>query len=180
MQKEDYTQEGRELSKSNGKIWPYAIGTSILLVFGACVATIIVTNTLPVEKSDTYMMGYHEADAKANELIKARIAFDKKYKISYVTDGLSLDGSVIKYKLSDLNSQPVQNAKIEVVVTRPNNHKYDQTLDSSTYENGVYTFPSVKLPVEGRWDIMARVSVGDLQRYYNVKADTRAKEAFEY
>lgn len=173
-------QEGRKLSKSNGKIWPYAIGTSIVLVFGACVATVIVANTLPVEKSDTYMMGYHEADAKANELIQARIEFDKKYKVAYVTDGLRIDSSVIKYKVSDLNSQAVNNAKIEVIVTRPNNHKHDQTLKSSSYENGVYTFPSIKLPVEGRWDIMAKVSVGDLQRYYNIKADTRTKGAYEY
>ncbi|WP_294960806.1 FixH family protein [Sulfurimonas sp.] len=168
------------MSKSNGKIWPYAIGTSIALVFGACVATIIITSTLPVENSDTYMMGYHEADAKANDLINARIAFDKKYKISYVTEGLSLDSSVIKYKVSDLESQAVSNAKIEVVVTRPNNHKHDQTLKSSNYENGVYTFPSIKLPVEGRWDIMAKVSVGDVQRFYNVKADTREKVTYEY
>jgi len=180
MQKEDYMQEGKDLSKSNGRIWPYAIGTSIVLVFGACVATVIIAGKLPVEKSDTYMMGYHEADAKANELIEARIAFDKKYKVAYVTDGLSLDNSIIKYKVSNLNSQTIDNAKIEVVVTRPNNHKYDQILKSSTYENGVYAFPSIKLPVEGRWDIMAKVSVGDLQRYYNVKADTRAKGAYEY
>jgi nitrogen fixation protein FixH len=173
-------QEGRDLNKSNGKIWPYAIGTSIVLVFGACVATVIVANQLPVEKSDTYMMGYHEADAKANELIKARIAFDKKYKVEYVTDSISLDNSVIKYKVSDLNSLAVDNAKIEVVVTRPNNHKHDQILKLSSYKNGVYTFPSIKLPVEGRWDVMAKVSVGDLQRFYNVRADTRAKEAFEY
>ncbi|EDZ63488.1 hypothetical protein SMGD1_1519 [Sulfurimonas gotlandica GD1] len=173
-------QEGRDLKKNKGLIWPYAIGTSIVLVFGACVATVIITSTLPVEKSDTYMMGYHEADAKANELIEARIAFDKKYKIEYVTDGLSLDSSVVKYKVSDLNSQAVANAKIEVVVTRPNNHKHDQTLKSSNYENGVYTFPAIKLPVEGRWDIMAKVNVGDVQRFYNVKADTRAKGAYEY
>ncbi|MFT5835414.1 MAG: nitrogen fixation protein FixH [Sulfurimonas sp.] len=173
-------QEGKDLSKSNGKIWPYAIGTAIVLVFGACVATVIITSTLPVEKSDTYMMGYHEADAKANDLINARIAFDKKYKIAYITEGLSLDSSVIKYKVSDLESQAIGNAKIEVVVTRPNNHKHDQTLKSSNYENGVYTFPSIKLPVEGRWDIMAKVSVGDLQRFYNVKADTREKVTYEY
>jgi nitrogen fixation protein FixH len=173
-------QEGRDLKKNKGLIWPYAIGTSIVLVFGACVATVIITSTLPVEKSDTYMMGYHEADAKANELINARIAFDKKYKVSYVTDGLSIDNSVIKYKVSDLNAQAVNNAKIEVVVTRPNNHKHDQTLKLSSYENGVYSFPSIKLPVEGRWDIMAKVSVGDLQRFYNVKADTREKDAREY
>ena len=168
------------MSKSNGMIWPYAIGTSIALIFGACIATIVVANQLPVEKSHTNMMGYHEADAKANELIEARIAFDKKYKIAYVTDGLSLDSSIIKYRVSDLNSQSVEDAKIEVIITRPNNHKHNQTLISPTYEDGVYSFSSIKLPLEGRWDVMARVSVGDVQRYYNVKADTRAKEAFEY
>ncbi len=161
-------------------IWPYAIGISIALVFGACIATIFITSQRPVEKSDTYMMGYHEADAKANELLQARIDFDKEYKVEYVTDGLNLKSTIIKYKITNLDLVAIQNAKIQVVVTRPNNHKHDQTLTSSTLIDGVYTFEAIELPVEGRWDIMAKISVGDKQRYFNVKADTRAKEAFEY
>ena len=168
------------MNMSNGRIWPYAIGGSIILVFGFCVATIVITSTLPVENSDTYMMGYHEADANANELIKARIAFNKNYKVEYITDGLSLDNSVIKYRVTDINSKPVDTAKLKVIVTRPNNHKHDQELNNPTVENGVYTFSTITLPQEGRWDIMAKVNVDDLQRFYNVKADTRAKEAFEY
>ena len=168
------------MNLSNGRIWPYAIGGSIILIFGACVATVIIANKLPVEKSDTYMMGYHQADAIANDLIKARIAFNKSYKIEYITDGLSLDNSVIKYRVSDINSNPVNNATLKVVVTRPNNHKHDQELVNPTVENGVYTFSTITLPEKGRWDIMAKINVGELQRFYNVKADTRAKEAFEY
>ncbi|MCF6309890.1 MAG: FixH family protein [Sulfurimonas sp.] len=168
------------MSKSNGRFWPYAIGASITLVFSACVVTVIVTNTLPVENSDTYMMGYHEADDRANELIEAAIAFNKKYKIEYITDGLNTKSSVIKYKVTDINSNPVDNAKIKVVVTRPNNHKYDQELNNPKFENGVYTFDSIALAQEGRWDIMAKINVNDVQRFYNVKADTRAKEAYEY
>lgn len=168
------------MSKSNGRIWPYSIGAAIIAVFGACVATVIVANTLPVEKSDTYMMGYHEADAKANELIKARIAFDKEYKIEYITDGLDVKNSMIKYRVVDANANPVNGANIKVVVTRPNNHKHDQELNNPKIENGIYSFKSIVLPQEGRWDVMAKVSVGELHRFYNVKADTRAKEAFEY
>ena len=168
------------MSKSNGRIWPYAIGASIILIFGACVATVIVANTLPVEKSDTYMMGYHEADAKANEIIEAKIAFDKKYKIEYMTEGLSSSESVIRYRVTDVNSNPVDTAKIKVIVTRPNNHKHDQELTDPTVEDGVYTFRPITLPQEGRWDIMAKVNVDDLQRFYNLKADTRYKEAYEY
>jgi len=165
---------------SNGRIWPYAIGGSIILVFGFCVATIVVASKLPVEKSDTYMMDYHEADADANKLIKERIAFDAKYKVEYITDGLSQESSVLKYRVTDLSGQPVNKAKLKVIITRPNNHKHDQELLNPSIENGVYTFSSVKLAEPGRWDVMAKVNVDDLQRYYNVKADTRAKEAFEY
>ncbi|MGE4419434.1 MAG: FixH family protein [Sulfurimonas sp.] len=168
------------MNLSNGRIWPYAIGASIILIFGACVATVIVANTLPVEKSDTYMMNYHDADAKANDILKAAIEFNNKYKIEYISDKLDLQNSVIKYRVSDLNANPINNAEIKVVVTRPNNHKHDQELSNPKVENGIYTFDSLKLPQEGRWDIMAKVTVDELHRFYNVKADTRSKEVFEY
>jgi len=168
------------MNMSNGRIWPYAIGGSIILVFGFCVATIVVASTLPVEKSDTYMMDYHAADADANKLIQERIAFDAQYKIEYITEGLSQESSVIKYRVTDVNAAAVNSAKLKVIVTRPNNHKHDQELLNPSVENGVYTFSSIQLAEPGRWDVMAKVNVDDLQRYYNVKADTRAKEAFEY
>jgi len=165
---------------NSAKIWPYAIAGSILLVFGFAVTTIVVTSTMPVEKSDNYMMYYQEADANANELIEARIAFDKKYNIEYITDGLSTQSSVIKYRVSDKESQPVNNAKVKIIITRPNNHKNDQELNNPTVANGVYTFAPTTLAKEGRWNVMAKVNVDDLQRFYNVKADTRTKEALEY
>ncbi len=168
------------MNLSNGKIWPYAIGTSIVFIFGACVATIFIATTLPVEKSDLYMTHYHDADANANELIMERIKFDKQYKIEYITDVLSKQESVIKYKVTDINGDPVNNAEIIVVLTRPNKLEYDKKLATPAIENGIYTFTSVALPLEGRWDVMAKVSVGDLTRFYNVKADTRYSEAIEY
>ena len=168
------------MSKSNGRIWPYAIGTSIVLVFGACVATIVVATTLPVEKSDTYMMGYQQADASANELIQARIAFDKKYKIEYITDKFSKESSVIKYKVTDINSNIVNNAKLVVVITRPNSRKFDIEMKNPAVKDGIYTFSTTALPKEGRWDIMAKANIDDVQRFYNVKVDTRDKKVTEY
>ena len=141
---------------NSAKVWPYAITFSIIMVFGFCVATIMIALTLPVEKSDTYMMDYHQADAKANDLIKAEIAFN------------------------DLENNPVNDATIKVIVTRPNNHKHDQEVINPSVSNGVYTFQAITLAQPGRWDVMAKVNVGEFERFYNVKADTRAKEAFEY
>ena len=168
------------MKKSSGIIWPYAISISIIFIFGACVTTIVVANKLPVEKSDTYMMDYHEADASANELIEARIAFDKEYNIEYINEGLSLDNSTIKYRVTDKQANPINDAKVKIVITRPNNHKHDQSLESFSVSDGIYSFESVKIPIEGRWDIMAKVNVGELERYYNIKADTRKDEILEY
>ena len=166
--------------KSNGKVWPYAIALSIALIFVAAVITVIIANKLPVEDSDTYMMGYHEADAKANDLIEARIAFDKKFKVEYITEGLSLDNTVLKYKVSTLSGEPVDDAQIKVVITRPNGHKYDKELLNPNVSQGVYTFSATPLDVAGRWNIMAKIKVGKFQRFLNVKADTRAKDAYQY
>ncbi|MCD6258681.1 MAG: FixH family protein [Helicobacteraceae bacterium] len=168
------------MNLSSGRAWPYAIGASILFIFGACVATIIVTSKMPVEASDTYMMNYHQADATANELIESQIAFDNKYKIEYINQGISSENTTLKYKLTDIKGNPVENARIKVVVTRPNNHKHDQEFSAPTEENGVYTFSSIKLPQEGRWDIMAKIDIDDLSRFYNFKADTRYKDIQEY
>lgn len=165
---------------SNGRVWPYAIAISILLVFGACVTTVVVTSTMPVSNADRYMMGYHQADAKANDLINARIAFDKKYKVSYETDGLSQEGSTLKYKVTDLDGKPVKDAKIKVIVTRPNIHDYDKELTNSKFENGLYVFDPIKLEKPGKWNIMAKINIDKFERYYNIKADTRTKEAKEY
>jgi len=164
----------------SGKIWPYAIGASIIAIFIAAIATVIIAGTLPVENSDTYMMGYHQADANANELIEAQIAFDKKYKIEYVTESLNMDASILKYKVTTLSGNVVNDAKLLVVVTRPNNHKNDQKLTNPSVENGIYSFDTISLPIAGRWDIMAKVTIGDVERFYNVKADTRSKDAYEY
>jgi len=166
---------------SSGKLWPYAISIAILTFFGAIVFSITyIVKTAPVQKSDTYMMGYHHADLGANEIIQARIDFNKQYKIAYITESLAQEGSTLKYKVTDLDGNSVDNATIIVVITRPEHHRYDQELINPSIENGVYSFSNFTLAQPGRWDIMAKVQVGELQRFYNLKADTRAKEAFEY
>lgn len=164
----------------SGRIWPYAIATSILMVFGFCVATVAVTQTRPVEDSDTYMMNFHHVEMQANELIQAKIDFNKRYKIEYVTKALPQKGATIQYKVTDLNGNAINDADLKIVITRPNHHKHDQELTNPSIQDGIYSFSGFELAEPGRWDIMAKVAIGENQRFYNVKADTRAKGAFEY
>ena len=166
---------------SSGKIWPYAIGTAILAFFGAIVFSItFIVKEAPVQKSNSYMMGYHHADLKANEIIQARINFNKKYKIAYETEFLAQEGATLKYKITDLDGNPVNDAKLKIMITRPDHHRHNQELVNQSISNGIYSFTDFTLAKPGRWDIIAKVTVGEEERFYNVKADTRAKEAFEY
>jgi len=168
------------MNLSNGRIWPYTIAFLVTMVFGFCVVTIMIANTLPVEKSDTFMSYYQDVDANANKLIQARIDFNRKYKIEYVTGQINDKGTVFRYKITDMDLNPVSDAKIKLIITRPNTHKYDIELDNPRFENGVYLFPSTVLPKEGRWDIMAKINVGNFQRYINFKTDTRTTKIVEY
>lgn len=168
------------MSLSSGKIWPYAISASIALIVCAGIATIVIAVKAPVEKSDIYMMDYHEADDKANEIIEDTIAFNKKYRVEYINDGLKKDSAVVKYRVTDINSNPVNNAKFKVIITRPTTTKQDHEMVQSSVENGVYTFGSATLQEAGRWDIMAKITIDKVQKFYNLKADTRNSEVVEY
>jgi len=168
------------VSKSNGRIWPYAIGTSITLVFSFCVATIVVTQSTNLQPSDNYMSYYQDADANANELIEARIAFDKKYKIEYINNGLFSQDSIVKYKLTDLNGNPISDATLVIAISRPETKKFNQRLENPNVENGIYSFNDATFPKAGIWNIIAKITKGEDTRFLNIKADTRKKEVSEF
>lgn len=165
---------------NSAKIWPYGIGMAILIFFSAIVFSItLILKEAPVQVS-TDMMEYHYADANANALIEAKIAFNKKYKIEYITQSLSQKSSIIKYKVSDLENNAVNEATLKVIMTRPGNNSYTQELINPSVDNGVYTFSSISLAKAGRWNVMLKVDIGKFTRYYNIKADTRSPSAYEY
>jgi len=159
--------------KNPGTKWPIIIAVSTVIVIMFGVVTIKMAMNNPVEMSDYGMQGYHSYDNDANDIINAKIAFDKKYSVAFVTPQISEKGTVIVYKVTDKEGKAINDAKIEAVLTRPDTTKLDINLSNPLINEGQYTFNAVDLPKQGRWDILAKVSVGADQRYYNIKADTR-------
>ena len=169
------------MSKSSGKAWPYGIALSFVGIIALIIGTIIVASNNAVEPSDLYMQNYHEVDENANEIIMTQIAFNKKYAVAYLGKGLDPKETVVAYRITDKSGTPVNDAKISVVITRPNTHAYNLKLENPTLRaDGEYEFASITLPKEGRWNIMADIRIGSDQRYYNLKADTRQSETFEF
>jgi len=167
------------VSKSNGRAWPYGIAISIILVFSFCVGTIVVTQSAHIQESDSYMTHYQDADANVNDLIEAQIAFDKKYKIEYLSNGIATDSSV-SYKVTRLDGSLVNDAQTVLAISRPETDEFNQNTENVTVENGVYTFTDLEFPKPGVWNLIVKVAIGDDYRFYNIKADTRDKESSEF
>lgn len=166
--------------KNPGTKWPIiiAVATAIVIVFGALTIKKAINN--PVEMSEYGMQNYHEYDRDANDIINAKIAFDQKYSIAFLTTQITDKETVIVYKVTDKTGKAVNSAKIHAILTRPDTTKLDINLSNPVVSDGQYTFSAVDLPKQGRWDILAKVSVGSDQRYFNIKADTRKAETTEF
>ncbi|MDD4883335.1 FixH family protein [Sulfuricurvum sp.] len=168
------------MNKDAGRKWPIIIALSIVAVIGFSVMTVKVAINNPVEMSDYGMQDYHHYDNNVNDIIEAKIAFDQKYAIAFITPQILEKGSVIEYKVTDKSGKPVNDAKVEAILTRPDNKDSDINLSKPTVTEGTYTFAPVDLPKVGRWDILAKVSVGNDSRYFNIKADTRNSSTTEF
>jgi len=166
---------------SDGKQWPIGIITSIMLIVLACAVTIYVALLQPVQEDTDMMIGYHALDANANDVIVAGINFNKKYHLTYIGESVCEDGSRIAYRIEDLNGNPIDTANIQLSIVRPVVHSTDLVkIGEPRIENGNYYFDNVKVPEQGRWNILARVSVGDDFRHINLKSDTIDKHVYEY
>ncbi len=165
---------------SKGRAWPYGIGIAITLVFGFCVATIFVTESSKIQESDAYMTKYQEADLNANELINKRMKFDKLYNIEYVTKEISGDTPVISYKVTTKDAKSVNNAVVVVAISRPETDIYDKVLENPKIDDGIYSFTLDKFPKAGVWNFIAKVTVDKDERFFNIKADTRSTNSYEF
>ncbi len=164
----------------NGMHWPIGIITSIILIVIACAVTIYVALLQPTRENRDMMVDYHTFDANVNDVIIAGIKFNRKYKLSYTGEGVSLEGSTISFKVEDENGNPVDNAKVEVIISRPITTDNQVVLQNPRIDNGNYIFEDVRVAKKGRWNILTKVTVGEDYRHMNLKSDTMQTNVFEY
>jgi len=168
------------MSSNPGKKWPWIVVGSILGVVGLSYWTVRIAMNNPVQMSDLDLQDYRHFDHDANAIIRSKIAFDKKYDLTYVTETFKAEGATVKFRILTHEGSPVNDANITVRLTRPGTHEFDRTISVKEVQEGIYTFETVTLPKSGRWDVLTLITVGDDKRYLNLKADTRYPNVFEY
>jgi len=86
----------------------------------------------------------------------------------------------VSYSILDKEGNAVNDATFEVILSRPILGASDIVLAEPRIENGNYIFDNVKVTQKGRWNILARVSIGDDFRHMNLKSNTMENGVYEY
>ena len=144
------------------KFWPHTV---ILMIVGIIIAsgfTIKIAINNPVHEENIFMDSYQNVDENINEILILQHQFNQKYDIK-ANEKLSFGENEVKIKVIDKsNGNLVENAKVTLLVTRPETTEFDQKLENLKYKNGSYIAESIKLEKQGRWFIMPRVTVDKL------------------
>ena len=157
--------------KINPIVWPTGIVIAIIAVAGMCVWTVKVAESLPVEMDNTYFADYREVNENINEMIIKQREFETKYNIDIEQKDLMIGKNSIEMKITDKQNSPVDNAKVDIVVTRPFTTSTDKKLTVTSQENGIYKFEPFEVKGIGRWQIQSRVSINDLVAYNKLEVN---------
>jgi hypothetical protein len=164
----------------DGKQWPIGIIAGTIFIVFACAATVYIALMQPVEENDDLMLDYHTLDTNVNDVIANAIIFNQKYDLSYTGEGVSTQGSTLSYRIVNKAGEPVNDAEFTVVLTRPATSKENIALGQPEVSEGEYVYKNVTVPKAGRWNILAKISVGKNYRHMNLQSDTQDKNVYEY
>ncbi len=155
---------------SEKNYWPHFIVGLVLFTIGMGTWTVVTAINNPVEMDNSYMMNYHQLDKDINKILASEKEFDKRYEFDLLTKDLKEGENTLLIEVKDKNGNIIKDAKIDILVTRPETTKLDKKLKAS-FKEGKYV-AEVVLDKKGRWNIIVRVKIGDLERFKTYKLHT--------
>ncbi|WP_281951560.1 FixH family protein [Nitrosophilus kaiyonis] len=159
------------MTKSKEKnYWPHFIVALVFFAIGLGVWTIKAAIDNPVELDNSYMLNYHAVDEDINDILKKQHIFEKNYDLNLLTNKINVGKNKLEIVLKDKNGKVVKNAKIDILVTRPDTTKYDKKV-TAKFENRKYV-ADVDLEHEGRWNIIIKAKIDDAQGFKTFKLTT--------
>ena len=158
------------MSKNEKNYWPHFIVGLVIFTIGMGTWTVVTAINNPVEMDNSYMRNYHQVDADLNKILESGAKFDKKYQLSLENSELKEGENELKIALKDKEGNVINNAKIEILVTRPETTKLDKNLKAKFDGSGYRA--KVILDKKGRWNIQIKAVVEDLEKFKTYKLHT--------
>lgn len=147
--------------------WPHAIVMVLLFMIFACVMVVKIALDNPVQMDSFYFEKYQQVDENINSIRKSQIAFDKNFKIEYKTKKFLLtQPNSFEMSIKNLNTKEfVKDAKITLMITRPDTNNYNQEFVLESSKDGVFKVDNIKVELPGRWQILTKIKVGDYSSF---------------
>lgn len=146
--------------------WPHTIIGMILATVVACGWTIKIAMSNPVEMDTFYMEKYQKVDQNINEIMELQEKFNAKFDLHYSTESFVIGKNSFSIKLLDkANGKEIENAKVTLLLSRPETNKDNKEMQPSKIENGNYIFDSIETLKPGRWQILTKIEIGEFKGY---------------
>lgn len=159
-----------QTQKAERNYWPHTIIAMIIACIIACGWTIKIALSNPVEMDTFYMEKYQKVDQNINEIIKLQEAFDARFTLQYSTEKFTLGQNNITLTLRDKSGNPVNNATVIMMLSRPETNKENKEFTPAKIENGEYRFGPFEINRPGRWQILSKIEVGEFKGYHKNEA----------
>lgn len=155
--------------KQKRNFWPQSIILSIIAIIFACGYTIKIALDNPVQMDGSYMQPYQQVDENINDLLFEQKKFDARFQVRFDGDRLNVGTNSVALLITDTDGKEINNASIELLVTRPETTEFDQILKPSSIQSGKYFFENIDIQKIGRWQFVAKMQVDSLRGFYKTE-----------
>ena len=158
--------------KSERNYWPHTVIGMILGVVVAAGWTIKIAVENPVEMDTAYMAKYQKVDLHINEILELQAKFDARYAVQYSTKNFVLGKNSIAISVIDKNGQAINDASVTLLLSRPETNVNNLEMQPSQIANGNYTFDGITIEKPGRWQILTKIKIGDVEGFQKYEVYT--------
>lgn len=156
--------------KNERSYYPYVVIGMILGCVVACGFTIKIAVDNPVEMDTFYMEKYQQVDHSINTILELQEKFNAKFDLAYSTEKFEMGQNSIMLTLTDKSGAPINDAKMTMMLSRPDSNKENKQFNPSKVENGNYTFGPFDINKPGRWQILSKIERGEFKGYHKNEA----------
>ena len=161
-----YIQKDEKIVKKERNYWPHAIFGIIISVVIAGAWTVKIALDNPVQEDTYFMDKYQYVDTNINKLLEKKAKFDAKYRVELINQSFVVGKNSIQLKIEDKSTMSLpKNAKIELLITRPETNEYNQKLSPSGIKENMFVFNEVEIPKIGRWQILVRSDIDEFEGF---------------
>lgn len=150
-------------SKSTFNFWLYAMAGFFVVMLVVCAWTIKIAMDHPVELDNHYRQSYQYVNENINQLLEMSAAFDEQgYHIKLSTPP-QIGDNRLAFQLLDKNNQAIDQASIDLLITRRATTRDDMNIGFLTYDNGYYIADNVTFSSRGTWIFNLEIRLDGLQ-----------------